>query len=99
MAQSSGVPLLLVLTEDSPWLASVPELSGVSCVDMRRWQNSDADFDRGCAQLFALIGDGEGPSLRAAMSDTPIVGEDAKRLLRWMYEPLIDSSASLKQSE
>jgi hypothetical protein len=86
VAQTSGIPLLLILAEDSPWLSGATELAGVPCVDARLLQNSDADHADTWSQLSALIGRGVGSSRRLGANVTPIVGADLAR-----YRRLLDS--------
>jgi hypothetical protein len=57
VARASGVPLLLIIAEDSPWLSQTPALATVPCFDMREWRDPAA-FSAAWSGLVALVGDG-----------------------------------------
>ena len=57
LARANGVPLILIMAEDSPWLSDYPYLAGVPCFDMRQWRNSPEAYQSAWSQLSALIGE------------------------------------------
>jgi len=69
IALSSGIPLLLIVAEDSPWLSSATELAGVPCFDMRKWRNAETEYLCACSQLFDFLGEGVPSSGRSQVSD------------------------------
>ena len=71
IALSSGIPLLLIVAEDSPWLSSATELAGVPRFDMRKWRDSETEY--ACSQLFDLLGEG--------VDCTPVVGQETRHWL------------------
>jgi hypothetical protein len=56
IARANGVPLILIMAEESPWLTGTPHLAGVPCFDMRQWRNSSEAYVVALSQLLALIG-------------------------------------------
>ena len=57
LTRANGVPLILIMAEDSPWLSETPHLAGIPCFDMREWRDSPEAYQAAFSQLSALIGE------------------------------------------
>jgi hypothetical protein len=94
VARANGVPLVLIMAEESPWLTGTPHLAGVPCFDMRQWRNSSEAYVVAFSYLSALIGKGT-----AIAQAGGFLGENVARLLpsdfdRYMISLAGDASKS-----
>jgi hypothetical protein len=91
VALSNGVPLILMIAEETPWLSTASELDSAPRFDMREWHSSEAEYSRLWSQISTFFGEGTRVSQEASevghvirVGKVPVV--DIKKLgmmMRW----------------
>jgi TIR domain/AAA ATPase domain len=97
VALSNGVPLILMIAEETPWLSTASELDSAPRFDMREWHSSEAEYSRLWSQISTFFGEGTRVSQEASevghvirVGKVPVV--DIKKLGMMMpWQPKADN--------